>query len=869
MNPTSSKSETQSDALRSTGPDAEVEAVVDAAIRRVAPLWSLDAFVAVNPWFGLAEMTADEAALRMARVSGARATMPRAWYLKAIEEGRIADRHLDRAIASIQDAAHRRAEILPQLPENAAELRSRLGSGVATEAEAPRVPTVADAAAAATGTAWGEFVVERVSAWASAHFDEGQSDWASPWRHLDAWTAWREEMSLDRTAEAAGVSGARATVASLHSDAEVARAALLDELGVAPEDRELYLHRLLTRVGGWSAWMRRRLWDAELHDGTDRAAADFMTILLAWEVILLRGFPATDAATEWTRLRDCIGADGRLEACEAELRIDLALQQAFELAEQERMVGTFEAAARSASSPAGSAAEDTRPDAQAAFCIDVRSEVYRRALESVAPGVETIGFAGFFGAAVEYVGVGEDGGHALCPVLLTPAARIRESVAGDEDATEAAGTYRALRRRASGAWKSFKMGAVSCFGFVGPVGLAYLGRLVADGFGWTRPTPRPGTDALRSEDRAKLGPDLTPRTIGGVDFGMTPEARLATAEFILNGMSLTDGFAPIVLLAGHGSTTTNNPHATGLDCGACGGQSGEANAMVATALLNDADVRRGLAERGIPVPADTLFVPALHDTCTDDVTCIVPAEATATQRERIAELQGWLEEASRLTRAERAPALGLSEASAIDDAIRGRARDWSQVRPEWGLAGCSAFVAAPRRRTAGIDLGGRSFLHSYDWRQDDGFGVLELILTAPVVVASWISLQYYGSTVDNTVYGSGNKTLHNVVGTLGVLEGNGGDLRVGLPMQSVHDGTEVAHEPMRLNVIVEAPIEAMNEVIERHEHLRHLVDHGWIHLWAMDDTGALRCRYAGDLRWARVRRGAGTRLAETREEEAA
>ncbi len=112
---------------------------------------------------------------------------------------------------------------------------------------------------------------------------------------------------------------------------------------------------------------------------------------------------------------------------------------------------------------------------------------------------------------------------------------------------------------------------------------------------------------------------------------------------------------------------------------------------------------------------------------------------------------------------------------AIDgEALMQRARDWSEVRPEWGLAGCKAFIAAPRGRSLGRSLEGRAFLHSYDWRQDKGFGVLELIITAPVVVASWISLQYYGSTVAPEAFGAGNKLLHNVVGGFGVLEGNGG-----------------------------------------------------------------------------------------------
>ncbi len=156
---------------------------------------------------------------------------------------------------------------------------------------------------------------------------------------------------------------------------------------------------------------------------------------------------------------------------------------------------------------------------------------------------------------------------------------------------------------------------------------------------------------------------------------------------------------------------------------------------------------------------------------------------------------------------------GVADAADIDAAVIRRSHDWSQVRPEWGLAGNAAFIAAPRAVTRGVDLGGRAFLHSYDWQDDAGFGVLKLIMTAPMVVASWINLQYYGSTVNNRAFGSGNKALHNVVGTLGVLEGNAGDLKTGLPWQSVHDGTRFIHEPLRLNVFIAAPIAAMNDVI--------------------------------------------------------
>ena len=59
-------------------------------------------------------------------------------------------------------------------------------------------------------------------------------------------------------------------------------------------------------------------------------------------------------------------------------------------------------------------------------------------------------------------------------------------------------------------------------------------------------------------------------------------------------------------------------------------------------------------------------------------------------------------------------------------------------------------------------------------------------MTAPMIVAHWINMQYFASTVDNDHFGSGNKTIHNVVGRFGILSGNGGDLMTGLPWQSLH-----------------------------------------------------------------------------------
>ena len=213
----------------------------------------------------------------------------------------------------------------------------------------------------------------------------------------------------------------------------------------------------------------------------------------------------------------------------------------------------------------------------------------------------------------------------------------------------------------------------------------------------------------------------------------------------------------------------------------------------------------------------------------------------ASHAEDLSRLQSWLTDAGRRARAERAASLGLAataaNAAALRKAVQARSTDWAQVRPEWGLANCASFIVAPRSRSRHLNLAGRSFLHDYAWQRDDGFKVLALIMTAPMVVTNWINLQYHASTVDNARYGSGDKVLHNVVGgNLGVFEGNGGDLRIGLPMQSLHDGKTLRHTPLRLSVFIEAPRSGLETVMARHETVRHLVDHGWLHLFRLDSS---------------------------------
>ena len=478
----------------------------------------------------------------------------------------------------------------------------------------------------------------------------------------------------------------------------------------------------------------------------------------------------------------------------------------------------------------------------------MRSEVFRRALEQQSAEIETIGFAGFFGMAFEFLPFGQPAGGAQCPVLLKPTIKIRESLPPAQ-ANEEEALLRSLNLRGTvtGAWNAFRSSAISCFSFVETAGLGFGVKLARDSLA----LPASGSTSGARSHQQRFRPEIQHEACCGGQQGAATATgiplteQIALAAGALKNMGLTSGFAKVVLICGHGSATVNNPYGSALDCGACGGHAGDANARVAVAILNQPAVREGLKLRGIEIPAETLFIAGLHNTTSDEILLFDADHLTATQAALLPSIENWLAAASRVARRERATSLGLAAVAddALDEEVFQRSRDWSQVRPEWGLAGNAAFIAAPRERTRDLDLGGRTFLHNYHASRDSGNSTLELILMAPMVVASWINLQYYGSTVDNRLFGSGNKVLHNVVGTFGVWQGNGGDLQPGLPLQSIHDGVQLRHEPLRLNVFIEADCAAIEACLTRQPGVRALVENGWVHLFAMDATGQRFWRY--------------------------
>jgi uncharacterized protein YbcC (UPF0753/DUF2309 family) len=337
--------------------------------------------------------------------------------------------------------------------------------------------------------------------------------------------------------------------------------------------------------------------------------------------------------------------------------------------------------------------------------------------------------------------------------------------------------------------------------------------------------------------------------------GFTVDEQVNYVTQALNSIGLTTQFSRFVLLVGHGSSSENNPYESALDCGACGGNRGLVSAKVLAQMANKRPVRRILRARGIDIPDDTWFLPAYHDTTTDEIRLhnlelIPPSHLVYVDR-----LRNGLTAASRLCAAERIPTLELAKARHFEPAAaisraRRNAMDWSQVRPEWGLSRNLYFVIGRRHLTAQTRLHSRAFLHSYDYRIDPKRRLLENILTGPLVVGQWINMEHYFSAVDNERFGSGSKVNHNVAGRFGVMTGNLSDLRTGLPSQTVLKDGLPYHEPIRLITVIEAPFEHARKAVDGVVTVKNLVQNAWIRLLIVDpESGEVSVFQDGD--WQR------------------
>ena len=822
---------TTTSAALSSSDRSRLVADVAAAGSIAAPYWPLTAFVAVNPLGGLTDLPFADATDAARGWFGARTHLPLVAYRAEHARGTVTDADLDRAILRhAPSLAQQQPLAVAGVSVNPAELVrwDLLHGPVAAPVPQRQAGTVADA------------LDEIMTAWCAAFVDDAHTPWQMPDRDQGFYRSWLAVARSDRRLAAVIGREAWARIAALPDDPAELLDLVLGARGVADDGRVGAMRTWILRTPGWAGFAR---WCDEWAPA-DRAGVRLRMLDLA----AVRA--AMDhLAPEHLDLSGPAASASPIAEAGIEMRVDAAVA-AFGAAEHRSAVaallGSISERDRQAiwlaahewnfrdrlltrlTGSGGSTTGSTgRPDAQLVFCIDVRSEGFRRQLEALG-AYETFGFAGFFGVPVRWRPLGSPVSQARCPVLVSPRHEIAE-VAVDDDSSylaacsTSAGLHDAFYAAKGGIGSPFAL-AESAGWFAGPVAAARTLAPSRTSLDTSTAAKRPWWKTFGSTPRtAPVVDDLAGADLNA---GLSLEERTLFAEAIVTTIGMAT-FAPVVVLCGHGSITTNNPHASSLDCGACGGAPGGASARIAAAILNDTEVRSGLVERGVTIPDDTWFVAAEHDTAADLVTIYDRDTIPAANRPFVDALQRDLDVAGEHNARDRAQRLPGNA-----DRVRDRGRDWAEVRPEWGLAGNAAFIIGPRTITADHDLRGRSFLHSYDAALDPEGVALETIMTAPLVVAQWISSQYYFSTVEPDVFGAGDKMLHNPVGGIGVVVGQSGDLAVGLPMQSVMFGEQRAHDPLRLLAVVQAPLDRIEDIILRNRGLRQLVEGQWIHVVA-------------------------------------
>ncbi|QUR69979.1 DUF2309 family protein [Mycobacterium spongiae] len=817
---------------------AQLRSEVNLAARVIPTHYPLETFIAVNPLAGLESMPFEQAVRRAGDLYGIAGLLDETTYRDLYHGGRINDADLESTLRlrypTLVDGPAIRMGIHTVTP--AELLRADLLNGTTAPKPWRRNKTRSEQTAPQVA----EQVDARAAQWCAAYFGSPGAGWPMPDHHKGFYPAWRAlaagDYKLSRRV--------RASLRAVPERADDAALQALHLLGVAEDDRITYLQAHLTQLPGWAAHVR---WSAERLTGVD--LLDYLAMRLTYEAVLLshNSSFAPPESVETARPRipsareravalartwgldnindnELSSAARVLSALPVTAR-QMVWQQAYEAHYRDGLLRSL------ADTRANQ--DQRRPRAQLVCCIDTRSEGLRRHFESLGQ-YETLGFAGFFAVAIRFTSMLGGKSSDLCPVLIRPQHDVSESPAPSADA--AARRLRAGSMMMAGAEAAFQAAKQA---LVAPFALAELSGWAAGPWAAAKTLSPRGTGTLRRRLRDRLAPP-TP-TVLSVNDTVELTQRALYAEVALTTMGLTKGFARLVVLCGHGSVTENNPYQAALDCGACGGQAGGPNARTAAAILNDAEVRAQLRTQGIAIPDDTVFVAAQHDTATDRVTILDEHLVPGSHRSDMHRVIADLGVAGTKLAAERCPGLPGGPATPrpghASRHVENRSVDWAQVFPEWGLAGNAAFIVGPRSITRGIDLHRRVFLHSYDAEVDADGGALETILTAPMVVAQWINCQYYFSTVAPQMFGAGTKTIHNVVGGVGVLAGHGGDLQLGLPRQSLTDGESFGHQAMRLLTVVQAPLERIDMLVDRNPILQHLFGNDWVCLAARERPG--------------------------------
>ncbi|PFA81912.1 DUF2309 domain-containing protein [Bacillus thuringiensis] len=841
--------------------------LVASASRVIAPLWPISTFAAHHPWMGLEKQSFEQVADWLKEIRNVDIYPSAAMIYSAKAKGEIEESFLQSGLSRWLDSQsfhipRKKVEQFCQVALKLEELPSSLLSlpevnKLAEEMSYINTESMKDSSLQPVsslienqkGENLSDILNYHIIKWCKLYLDDSGSSWTMPNREKGFYRAWQHLIKFDPALS----KNERKVLKDWPQDAQVALARALSELGISESNIQAYLEGHLLSLPGWAGMIR---WRSQQSIQEQELLIEYLAVRISMELAITKPYlPLKNQKVEkkvaivpliaswiyWgnisTREWLQMPAAEQSELLVFAYRFDENIRRKLWLEAWEQTHA--EQLRKKIASKQRATNDKKHVLAQLAFCIDVRSEPFRRHLEKLGP-FETFGIAGFFGLPIATSELGSNNNHPSLPVILKPKHQIKELTNENE-----LKSYEQRKRVGSSVrytFKTMKQNVLTSMALPELSGPLFGLQMVTRSF-----VPRGVGGFIRNLRKTMLQkPDTTfslnhvHDTKGEIPIGFTKEEKVNYVRQALKMVGLTEKFAPLVVMCGHSSQSTNNPYAAALECGACGGAAGGFNARVFATLCNLPEVREALFAEGIKIPEDTIFAAAEHKTTVDELEWIYVPKLSKTAQEAFDCIETIMPNVSQHANRERLTQLPNFKTKIKNPSKEAHrfAEDWSEIRPEWGLARNASFIIGQRELTQDCDLEGRAFLHNYDWKQDESGDILANIIAGPGTVAQWINLQYYASTVAPHYYGSGNKTTQTVTAGLGVMQGNASDLLPGLPWQSVmQSDSETYHLPLRLLIVIQAPIEYIERLLNNDFTFQEKVQNGWVRLASVDPEG--------------------------------
>ncbi|WP_312097313.1 putative inorganic carbon transporter subunit DabA [Niallia sp.] len=849
--------------------ESNISSLVETASKVIAPLWPISTFAARHPWMGLEKQSFDQVAGWLKNTRDVDIYPSASMILSAKNKGEINEAFVKQGLqcwldsnlhtfSLPRDVAERfchaalKLEPIPTNLLSSTELKKKgeeYSERIADTIDHSSIQPISSQIENQDRERLINILDYHVIKWCKLYLDDSQAGWEMPHREEGFFRSWHRLVCYDPALS----KSQRESLKSWPEEADSALENALKALNIPETEIQSYLEAHLLSLPGWAGMM---LWRSNQSSEENALLTEYLAVRISLEWALIHPYlPFRNkqlkkkesihsllaawihwgslSLEEWSHKSCAKQQEYLLFAAKFDEKLCRKLWlEAWEQTHAEQLKQKI------ISNQSSNSEKDTAL-AQFVFCIDVRSEPFRRQLEKEGP-FETIGMAGFFGVPIATNELGCKHSHPSLPIMNKPLHKIIEST--EENDLISFQQRKQAVHSLSYTFKTMKQNLLASLLLPELSGPFLSLQMVARSF-----MPKSADRFIHNVRKTWLRKPKTSLVLNhvhptetGIPIGFSEGDKVNYARQALKMMGITDNFSPLVVICGHGSQSTNNPYASSLECGACGGASGGFNARVLATLCNLPEVRKGLSLEGIAIPDETVFVAAEHNTTVDELHWIYVPELSKSAQVAFQRIEAILPRVCHHANEERLAKLPhfQSKHNKPKSEAYQLAEDWSVIRPEWGLAGNAAFIIGQRELTNGCDLEGRVFLHNYNWQKDRSGELLDTIISGPGTVAQWINLEYYASTVAPHYYGSGNKATQTVTAGLGVMQGNASDLLTGLPWQSVmQSDNEAYHSPLRLLIVIQAPKEYVERLLKNNAVFQQKVQNGWVRLASVDPEG--------------------------------